>query len=48
MTNTRQTTEKMLELVKDEMIDKDILIRDLLNWLSEDDVEEFAIHNNYL
>jgi hypothetical protein len=38
---TRKCTKKMLELIDESYFDKDVLIRDLLNWLSEEDVEEF-------
>jgi ferritin len=46
--NPRLITEKMIDLLAEEMVDKDTLIIDLLNWLSEDDVEEFAVANEYL
>ncbi len=37
----RKYTNKIIEFVDDGMLDRDILIRDLLNWMSESDVKEF-------
>ena len=38
----RKHTCKIIELVDEGILDRDELIRDLLNWMSEADVEEFA------
>mgnify|MGYP003352791716 CR=1 FL=1 len=45
---TREYTAKLLEMVECGLVDKDYLIPDLLNWLSESDVKEFAIQNEYV
>jgi hypothetical protein len=42
---TREYTNKIIELVDDGIVDRDILIRDLLNWMSESDVAEFYDRN---
>ena len=38
---TREYTNKIIEMVDEGMVDRDMLIRDLLNWMSESDVEDF-------
>lgn len=38
----REYTNKILEMLDEGMFDKDMLIRDLLSWMSEKDVREFA------
>ena len=38
---TRKYTNMILELVDEHVINKDMLIRDLLMWMSEDEVREF-------
>lgn len=48
----RKFTSKIIELIDEGMIDRDVLIRDLLNWMSEADVQEFfeqriAYDNDY-
>ena len=42
----RKYTNKIIELVDDGILDRDTLIRDLLCWMSESDVEEF--YGSYL
>jgi hypothetical protein len=37
----REYTNKIIEMVDEGLLDRDELIRDLLNWLPEDDVEDF-------
>lgn len=37
----REYTNKIIEMVDEGLIDRDILIRDLLNYMSESDVENF-------
>lgn len=44
---TRRSTVELLDLVEQGVINKDQLIRDLLNWMSEAEVAEFATHNGY-
>lgn len=41
----RKFTNKIIEMVDEGLIDRDILIRDLLNWMSESDVGEFFDQN---
>ena len=38
---TRKYTNMILELVDEGVINRDMLIRDLLMWMSEDEVREF-------
>lgn len=45
---SRPVTCKLLDGVEQGVYDKDNMIRDLLNWLSEDDVAQFARKNEYL
>lgn len=42
---SREYTCKLLELVDEGMIDKATLIQDLLGWMSEAEVEQFARKN---
>ena len=44
----REMTRKLLDLVEQGAIDRDSLIRDLLGWMSEEDVAEFARRNDYI
>lgn len=44
----RKVTNQILEQVQQGLLDKDTLIRDLLGWMSEDDVAEFAERNDYV
>lgn len=41
----RKYTNKIIEMVDEDMLDRDTLIRDLLMWMSESDVEEFYDRN---
>lgn len=45
---TRQTTNKLIELVEDGLLDKDYLIRACLSYMSEDDVADMARHNEII
>ena len=45
---SRRYTCELLDMVEQGMIDKDYLISDLLNWMSEADVEQFARSNDYI
>ncbi len=38
---TRTYTKKLLDLIDEGVVDKDTLILNLLNWMSEDYVKEF-------
>ena len=38
---TREYTKKLLDLIDEGIVDKDALILNLLNWMSEDFVKEF-------
>lgn len=44
----RDTTNKVLQMVEDGVLDKDNLIRDLLGYLSEDEVKQFCNANDIL
>ena len=45
---SRRYTCELLSLVEDGMIDKDTLIRDLLGYLSESEVADFARKNDLI
>ena len=45
---SRRYTCELLSLVEDGMIDKDYLIRDLLGYLSESEVADFARKNDLI
>jgi hypothetical protein len=45
---SRPVTCQMLDLVEQGVLDKDNVIRDLLNFLSEDEVKQFARSNDYI
>lgn len=45
---SREVTTKLLDKVEQGHINKDIMIRDLLGWMSEADVQEFALANDYV
>ena len=45
---SRRYTCELLSLVEDGMIDKDTLIRDLLGYLSESEVADFARKNDII
>jgi hypothetical protein len=44
----REYTNKILELVNEGVIDQDTLIRNLLDWMSEQEVKDFAIFEGYV
>ena len=44
----RKFTNKIIEMVDEGLLDRDELIRDLLLWMSESDVEEFYDRMNFL
>ena len=41
----RGFTNALLDLVEEGMISKEILLQELLSWMSEDEVEEFCLRN---
>ena len=43
--DTRGFTNALEELVEEGMISKEILLQELLSWMSEDDVERFCLRN---
>ena len=45
---SRRYTCELISLVEDDMIDKDTLIRDLLGYLSESEVADFARKNDLI
>jgi ferritin len=45
---SRPVTSKISDMVEQGVMDKDNLIRDLLNWMSEDEVRQFARRCDYL
>lgn len=45
--SVREYTNKLLDMVDEGIVDKDILIRELLNYMSEDEVKDFVITNEY-
>lgn len=44
----RPYTSKLLDMAEDTYIDWKTLAQDLLGWMSEDDVKEFARSNDYI
>ena len=45
---TRQYTTKLLEMVAEGDVDPERLILNLVNFMSEQDVKEFCLTNNYV
>lgn len=45
---SRRYTTELLDMVEQGLVDKDSLIADLLGWMSESDVAEFARRNDYI
>ena len=45
---TRQTTNKLIELIEDGLLDKDYLISACLSYMSEDDVADMARYNEII
>ena len=48
MKEARFYTIQLMNLVEEGAVDKDYLIRDLLGYLSEDEVEDFMRMNDYM
>ena len=47
MVNVRQATEKVLEMVEEGILDKDMVIMSCLKYMSEDDVADMAQMNEF-
>jgi len=47
-TPLRKYTNKIWELIDDGLLDKDVVLTQALNWMSEADVEEFVIANDFI
>ena len=45
---SRFYTIQLMEMVDQGMVDKDVLINNLLGWLSEEEVELFMQRNDYM
>ena len=48
MKDPREITKEMFELLDEGCLDETQFIHNLLNWMSEDDVREFAEHHEYI
>ena len=48
MSNARQYTEILLTMIKDGILDKDNVIRSLVNYMSEDDVKDMVIREEFI
>jgi hypothetical protein len=48
MSNTRQYTEILLTMIEDGILDKDNVIRSLVNYMSEDDVKDMVIREEFI
>jgi hypothetical protein len=44
---SREFTTKLLEMVEDGALDKDLVIQAFCDYLSEDDIKEFMISNDF-
>ena len=47
MNNTRQATCRILELIEDEILDRDMVIMSCLKYMSESDVRDMAHCNEF-
>ena len=47
MSDVRQATDKILEMVEEGMLDKDTVIMSCLKYMSEDDVADMAHSNEF-
>jgi hypothetical protein len=45
---SRPVTSELLDYAEEGLIDWESLARDLLGWMSEDEVKQFAQRNDYL
>jgi phage/plasmid-associated DNA primase len=44
MSNTRKSTERILDLIADGLLDNQVVLQELLGYLSEADVADFLEH----
>jgi hypothetical protein len=44
---TRKATDKLLQLVEDGFLDKDVVIQACLEYMSEDDVKDMMLANDF-
>ena len=44
MSNTRKSTERILDLIADGLLDNQVVLQELLDYLSEADVADFLEH----
>ena len=47
-TRSRKYTEKLIDLAEQGGISSETIARDALGWMSEHEVKQFALANNYL
>ena len=47
MSDVRQATDKILEMVEEGILDKDMVIMSCLKYMSEDDVADMAHSNEF-
>ena len=47
MSNTRQATCRILELIEDGILDRDMVINSCLKYMSESDVQDMAHCNDF-
>jgi hypothetical protein len=45
---SRPVTNEVIDLAEQGVIDWESLARDALNWMSEEEVNQFAQHNGYI
>lgn len=48
MRRSRAYTCKLIEMAEEGLIDWESLARDLMGWMSEDEVKQFARRNDYV
>lgn len=44
---TRQATNKLLEMIEDGLLDRDLVIMACVNYMSEDEVADMCHHNEF-
>ena len=47
MSNTRQATCRILELIEEGILDRDMVIMSCLKYMSESDVQDMADYNDF-
>lgn len=48
MSTARQNTNKLLEMIEMELLSRDLVINACLNYMSEDDVKDMMIINEFI